>query len=327
MRTFLLVLAGLMAGQAEPCLSAQEYKPGQYEGTAQATRTQTGQRSAAQRIFELANQARAAAGADRLEWDSALAQAALAHCRRMVANGAIAHQYAGEADAAGRAGQAGAHFDLVEENVAVGQSPEEIHEAWMHSPGHRSNLLSPEVDRVGVAVVETRGVLYAVADYSRGVTELSAGQVEARVAQLIRKQSRVEIARDAAGARAACAVDKGFPGTGARPGFIMRWQDSELKQLPPALSQKLATGQYQSAAVGSCAPHGEQGAFTAYRVAVVLYLRQRSVHSSHFARLSSGEGTLTDCIPAAAAAWIPISVSSNTRQSAGATPRRAAATR
>ena len=32
-------------------------------------------------------------------------------------------------------------------------------------PGHRTNLLNPEVDRVGVAVVATRGVLYAVADY------------------------------------------------------------------------------------------------------------------------------------------------------------------
>ena len=39
----------------------------------------------------------------------------------------------------------------------------------MHSPGHRSNLLSPDVDHVGVAVVAARGVLYAVADYSRAV--------------------------------------------------------------------------------------------------------------------------------------------------------------
>jgi hypothetical protein len=143
----------------------------------------------------------------------------------------------------------------------------------MRSPGHRTNLLSPEVDRVGVAVVEARGRLYAVADYSRGVTALSAEQVEARVAELIQRQSRVEIAKDPAKARAACAVDEGFPaGTaGAWPGFLMRWQDSELKQLPTALSEKLATGRFHLAGVGSCPPHGDVGAFTSYRLAVALY--------------------------------------------------------
>jgi uncharacterized protein YkwD len=266
MRILSLFLAGVMAGPALSCLLAQA------QAFAQGTHGEAGQRSEAWQIFELANQSRAAAGASRLEWDPALAQAALAHCRRMAAEGPIAHQYKGEADAAGRAGQAGAHFDIVEENVAIGQSAAEIHEAWMRSPGHRSNLLNPEVDRVGVAVVEARGVLYAVADYSRGVSALSTQQVEARVAELIRKQSDVQIDRDSAKARAACAVDKGFPGNeGARPGFLMRWQDSELKQLPAALSQKLATGQYHVAAVGSCAPHGEAGSFTTYRVAVALY--------------------------------------------------------
>ena len=48
--------------------------------------------------------------------------------------------------------------------------------------GHRANLLSPEVDRVGVAVVAARGVLYAVADFSRAVEELGAAQVGERVA-------------------------------------------------------------------------------------------------------------------------------------------------
>ncbi len=274
MKISLLVLAGILTGLAASAQAAQGQAsaPSRYGDTVSSARSDPDQRSPASQIFELANQARAAAGAGRLEWDPALAQAALAHCRRMAAEGPIAHQYAGEADAAGRAGQAGAHFDIVEENVAIGQSAAQIHEAWMRSPGHRSNLLSPEVDRVGVAVVEARGTLYAVADYSRGVTALSAEQVEARVAELIRRQSRVEIAPDPAKARAACAADQGFPGNaGAWPGFLMRWQDSELKQLPAALSQKLATGQYHLAAVGSCPPHGEVGSFTTYRLAVALY--------------------------------------------------------
>lgn len=228
--------------------------------------------TAAEQLFALANQARAQAGAGRLQWDPALAAAALKHCRRMAAEGPISHRYNGELDLSARAGQAGAHFGLIEENVAVGPSASVIHDEWMNSPGHRSNLLSPEVDRVGVAVVATRGVLYAVADYSRVVESLSSAQVEARVASLIRV-SGVSIVGDPSEARAACATDQGAPhsSNGLQAGFIMRWQDSDLERLPQALERRLASGQYRRAAVGSCRARGVEGSFTAYRVAVVLY--------------------------------------------------------
>jgi hypothetical protein len=223
--------------------------------------------TADEQIMAQANQTRAQDGAGRLEWDPALAAAALYHCRRMAAEGPIAHQYGGEADLADRAGQAGAHFDLIEENVAVGPSAAVIHDEWMHSPGHRANLLNPEVNRIGVAVVESRGVLYAVADYSRGVESLTASQVEARVARLIR-QSGVSIAADPMQARRACGTDSGAP-QGA--GFVMRWQGAGLSQLPKPLADRLASGQYQRAAVGSCPARGSDGSFTAYRLAVLLY--------------------------------------------------------
>jgi uncharacterized protein YkwD len=122
----------------------------------------------AEEIRAMANQARAQAGAGRLEWDQALAAAALEHCQRMAAEGPISHQYRGEPDLSARAAQAGAHYSVIEENVAIGPSADRIHEEWMQSPGHRANLLSPDVDRVGIAVVAARGVLYAVADYSGG---------------------------------------------------------------------------------------------------------------------------------------------------------------
>ena len=85
----------------------------------------------------LANQARAAAGAPPLRWDNALAEAALKHTLRMVAEGPIAHQYPGELSVSERAGFTGAHFVLIEENVAIGATPAEIHDEWMHSKGHR----------------------------------------------------------------------------------------------------------------------------------------------------------------------------------------------
>jgi uncharacterized protein YkwD len=225
------------------------------------------------RIYALANQARAEAGVGRLAWDPALAAAALAHCRRMAMEGPIAHRYGGEADVSQRAADAGAHFGVIEENVAIGPTGAAIHDEWMHSQGHRENLLSPDVDRVGIAVVSARGVLYAVADYSHGVAALTPAQVEALVASLIRV-SGVKVFPDPSVARAGCATDSGMPRAGAggpQARFIMRWQDSDLSRLPPALTARLASGNYRSAAVGSCPAQNVEGAFTAYRVAVLLY--------------------------------------------------------
>lgn len=226
----------------------------------------------AEQVFALGNRARAEAGASQLRWDAALAAAALAHCRRMVVEGNIGHRYPGELDLAERAGAAGAHFALIEENVAEAATAVEIHDAWMASPAHRHNLLSPEVDRVGIAVIARGGELYAVADYARGSKVLSASEVEQRVARLI-AVSGVKAAGDSTLARQACTTDRGMPQeSGAeQPTFVMRWQDANLNLLPDALTARLGSGRYHRAAVGSCPARGVAGTFTLYRVAVLLY--------------------------------------------------------
>jgi len=260
-----LLAVPLLALIAAPAAWSQSYG-GADDGAGQNLRAES------QQVFALANQARAQAGVGRLQWDPELADAALKHCLRMAAEGPIAHRYGGEADLSGRAAQAGAHFSVIEENVAIGPSASAIHEEWMESPGHRQNLLSPDVDHVGVAIVAARGVLYAVADYSRAVQQLSTPQVEARVAALVRP-SGVSILGDPSAARAACREDEGVPRAagGMQPRFIMRWQDSDLSHLPSQLVQHLETGKYHAAAVGNCPAQVTEGAFTAYRVAVILY--------------------------------------------------------
>jgi len=252
-----------MALAAPVIAAAQGYGPEPANGNLQAE---------SQQIAALANQVRTQAGVGRLEWDPALAQAALEHCLLMARQGPISHQYPGEPDLSERTAQAGAHFSVIEENVAIGPSADAIHEEWMQSPGHRANLLSPDVDRVGVAVVAARGVLYAVADYSRAVEQLSAADVESRVAALIRA-SGVATLRDPSLARAACATDEGMPrpASGPAPRFVMRWQAADLNSLPQALVDRLSAGNYHGAAVGSCPAHVAEGAFSAYRVTVLLY--------------------------------------------------------
>jgi hypothetical protein len=253
-------MVGVVVGTSAP-MAARAQEPAGQAAAGQA-----------EQLFALANDARAAAGAGRLKWDGALAEAARKHCQRMAAEGPISHRYAGELDLSERAGQAGARFSLIEENVAVGPTAAVIHDEWMHSPGHRANLLNPTVDRVGVAVTENHGVLYAVADYAQGVATLTQEQVEARIAKLVRA-SGVSILGDAATARAACATNRGLPTTrgGSQARFVMRWQDPDLTRLPQPLVDRLASGQYHQAAVGSCPEQGLEGQFTAYRLAVLLY--------------------------------------------------------
>jgi len=125
------------------------------------------------------------------------------------------------------------------------------------------------VNRVGVAVVASRGVLYAVADDERSVPVLTQTQVEAAMAGMLRR-SGVDPTADPADARASC-VRGDLATTSRQPGFLMLWQRSELDRLPGALVDRISSGQYRQAAVGSCPPEMADNSFTAYRVAVLLY--------------------------------------------------------
>jgi hypothetical protein len=258
MRSLALALAILLVGAT--ALSAQLAPPGAVLPNLQPQ---------AEQLFALANQARAAQGAGPLKWDPALAAAALYHCRRMTQEGELSHRYGGEPDLTDRAGQAGAHFSLIEENVALGSYVDRIQQSWMNSPGHRANLLNPNVDRVGIAVVAYNGLYFAVEDFSRGVSVLSQTQVEAAVGNLLRSKG-LTILPETSVARAYCASDARFQGANP-PGFLMRWQNPDLTVLPQDLVDRMASGRYRRAAVGSCTPRGVDGAFTVYRVAVLLY--------------------------------------------------------
>jgi hypothetical protein len=240
--------------------------------------------STAQQLYLLGNQARVAQGAKPLAWDTALAAAAQAHCARMAAEGPLSHQYNGEPGLSERAGHAGARFNLVEENIAEGYQPASIHQAWMNSQGHRENLLNPGVDRVGIAVIARGNMLYAVADFSHAVTVLTSEQVEATIANLV-QATGVSAHANSSGARAACAQDHGLPASldNRRPEFIMRWQDAELSHLPEALVDRIATGKYHEAAVGSCPSQSAENTFTVYRVAVLLLKPESSAPHTYLA--------------------------------------------
>jgi hypothetical protein len=227
------------------------------------------QQSAEQQVMDLVNADRAQQGLAPLRWDPALAQAAAQHAQLMSQQPELSHQYPGEPDLAARAGAAGAHFRLIEENVALAPSPQALEQEWMHSPPHRANILNPSVNSIGVGVVRRGGNYYGVEDFAGAVDQLGPNQIEQRIGQLL-QQRGLQLVGLTQDARQTCAMDHGSVGT-PKPWFVMRWEGTDLNRLPDVLEEKIGSGKYHKAAVGACdSGSGAQG-FSTYKLAVMLY--------------------------------------------------------
>lgn len=221
-----------------------------------------------QYLLAAANQDRALRGLPPVRLDERLTLAAAAHARSMASRRTISHQFPGEADLARRAGDAGAFFSLITENVAEAPNATIIHDMWMQSPGHRANLLDAQVDTVGIAVVADRGQMYAVEDFTRSVRNLAVPEQEALVSSLV-ERTGLRIFADRGDARQTCAMLTGYAGA-RQPWFVMRYTAADLSVLPEQLRENLGTGRFHEAAVGACSSK-RQTPFSSYSIAVLLY--------------------------------------------------------
>ena len=227
------------------------------------------QQPAEQQVMDLANQDRAQQGLAPLKWDPALAQAAAAHAQIMAGQPELAHQYPGEPDLAARCGAAGAHFRIIEENVALAPTPQALEQEWMHSPPHRANIMNGSMNTIGVGLVKKGANYYAVEDFASTVDQLGPDQIEQKIGQLL-QQRGLQPAGLTQDARQTCTMDHGSAGA-SKPWFIMRWEGTDLGRLPEVLEQKISTGKYHKAAVGACDAGNQGQGFTTYKIAVMLY--------------------------------------------------------
>jgi cysteine-rich secretory family protein len=219
-----------------------------------------------QLLLDATNRERSAAGLQPLEWDEALATAARQHAQVMASQNLLLHQCLDEPPLEQRAAKAGARFSMIAENIAVGPNPETIYSGWMHSPGHRKNILNAEVSAVGIATMRGSGGLFAVQDFSRPVEALSLEQQEEKVVSLLRGNGLLA-AEVTADARKTCNLDHGF--AGAPASYAIRFEVTDLSKLPDNLLQKVKSRAYRRAAVGACRGGGTAG-FTLYHIAVLL---------------------------------------------------------
>ena len=223
---------------------------------------------AEQYLLAAANEARASQGLSPLRLDRVLTEASAAHAREMANHADISHQFNDEPDLAERGASAGAHFSLISENVGEAPSSVIIHDLWMHSPGHRANLLDPNVDSIGIAIVTRDNQLYAVEDFASTVETLTINQQEHTVAGVL-TQSGMRVAETTEEARQTCTMSTGYAGT-RQPWYIMRFTAASLSDIPAQLKSRLSSGKYHQAVVGACSTT-RKTSFTAYNIAVLLY--------------------------------------------------------
>ncbi|WP_242418029.1 CAP domain-containing protein, partial [Frankia sp. CpI1-P] len=102
-------------------------------------------------VVTLTNIEREREGLAPLAVDPMLTAAAAEHSRDMVARGFFAHTSPDGRTVSDRVTDLGYRYARVAENIAAGQTTaEEVVAGWMQSPGHRANILIPQLRQIGV---------------------------------------------------------------------------------------------------------------------------------------------------------------------------------
>jgi len=117
--------------------------------------------NAAQDVLRLTNELRARGGicgnqrfgpTGPLQWDDRLATSAMRHAQDMANKGYFEHISPSGLRPEQRIQQAGWTIYPIGENIAAGQdTPQEVVDSWIKSPGHCVNLLKPQYHHIGIA--------------------------------------------------------------------------------------------------------------------------------------------------------------------------------
>jgi len=115
-----------------------------------------------QRVVTLTNNRRRNHGCNNLSQNGALNTAAQTHTRKMAKRDTLSHELPGEASLGVRVRRAGYDWTMLAENIAAGYgTPAAVVRGWMHSAGHRRNILNCRYRHIGVGyAVSDRGTPY-----------------------------------------------------------------------------------------------------------------------------------------------------------------------
>ena len=117
---------------------------------------------------------------------------------------------------------------------------------------------------MGIAVVQSGTLLFAVEDFSAAVPLLGLDAQESRWFAVGRARSAAAERTD--DARKTCEMDRGW--AGQRPLSVLRYETSDLSRLPADIEQRVQGGKYQRRGGGRLRGRGA-GGFTRFRIAIL----------------------------------------------------------
>ncbi len=120
-------------------------------------------------LLALTNQARASVGAPALSLDAGISAVARSWAQTMAAQGDISHNP--------DMGSMISGWSRLAENVGVGSSINQVHDALLASHSHYVNLSDPAYSQVGIGVVSAGGRLYVVEDFEAPAGDSRASAV------------------------------------------------------------------------------------------------------------------------------------------------------
>jgi uncharacterized protein YkwD len=234
---------------------------------------------AARQLFDLANQARKQAGLAPLHSSYDLAQAASAHTEKMAAQQQLSHQFSDEPPLLERLAAGSAlHLDRAGENVAFAPTVEQAHDALMHSPAHRKNLLNPAYSLAGISVVREGKLLYVTEDFGHGSRPRSGERADDAVVRAVteaRNQAGMASLRRTsmtAARKAACSMAQAgsldAPLVSGR--HVVRYTAFSPAELPAAAASTVASSDVREFSVGTCYGPSSHDTEGMYYVVLVL---------------------------------------------------------
>lgn len=108
-------------------------------------------------VIRLVNIQRANAGLQTLTQNWQLSRVARYKSQDMIDKGYFAHTSPTYGSPFKMMESFGIRYSAAGENIAMGQrTPSEVMNAWMNSPGHRNNILSPSFTQIGVGLAKDK---------------------------------------------------------------------------------------------------------------------------------------------------------------------------
>ncbi len=139
----------------KPQQSTKTKKPGEDKKEKKPDSSDSAIKPFEKQVVKLTNKERTKRGLNPLKIDKKLSKMARKKSEDMRDSGYFDHKSPNYGSPFDMMKQFDIHFTAAGENIAAGQkTPEQVVEAWMHSEGHRKNILNDSFTHIGLGYVE-----------------------------------------------------------------------------------------------------------------------------------------------------------------------------